>query len=101
MSWGWAPIGGPTAGEGVADGESWVWQVQARGQSPRSIEVRLSGTLVNWVGHPEVTADLREAVLTEGRSELIRVALWETPPALIEVDTAGRWRVGGSVANPR
>ena len=102
MSWGWAPVGGPTAGEAgrEGDGESWLWKVQARGQEPRTIEVRLSETLVRWVNRPEVTPDLREAVLTKGRSELIRVALWETPPILIEVDTAA-WRPGGSVVNPR
>jgi hypothetical protein len=102
MRWGWAPIAGPNPGEARPgeDGESWWWQVEARGQAPRWIEIRLSETLIHWLDHPEVAHDLREAVLTKGRSELVRVALWETPPIRIELDTAGRWRLGGNVVNP-
>lgn len=100
MTWGWKPVAEPTPGEARRgeDGESWLWRVEVRNRTPRRIEVRLTQTLIDWVDHPGLARDLREAVLTKGRSEIVLIALWETPPTRIEVDTAGRWRLGGSFA---
>jgi hypothetical protein len=102
MTWGWKPVSEPAPGGARRgeDGEAWVWQVQMRDQPPRRVEVRLTQTLIDWANHPSLAPDLREAVLTRGHSEIALIALWETPPTRIEVDTAGRWRLGGNVGAP-
>ena len=103
MSWGWRATGGPTAGD-TTNGQDWVswwWTVRLRDGEPRQLEVRLSRTLVASVDGPDLPADLREAVTTKGRSEITRIALWEEPPNLILVQTAGRRRFGGWVARPQ
>ena len=102
MTWGWAPVGGPTAADTRhgEDWESWWWEIRVRGHSPRRIEIRLSRALVAAVDDPDLARDLREAVLTRGRSEIARIALWEIPPNRVELDTTRRHRVGGRVARP-
>lgn len=102
MTWGWKPIDEPAPGVARTgeDGEAWLWRVQMRDEAPRQVEVRLTQTLIDWASHPGLAPDLREAVLTKGRSELALIALWATPPTRIEVDTAGRWRLGGAVGPP-
>jgi hypothetical protein len=102
MSWGWRPSGAPSAGEtGGGEGAvSWRWTVALRDGPARRIEIQLSRSLVQSIDAPDLPRDLREAVLTKGRSEIVRVALWEEPPSLIVVEVTGRERVGGRVATP-
>jgi len=102
MSWGWKPIADePTGGEGGGGGWiSWWWTIQDREHEAHDLEIRVSRTLVQTAG-PDTPADLREAVVTRGRSEITRIGLWEVPPERIELNTGGRRRVGGAVAVPR
>ena len=76
----------PYARPGV-DANGWLWEIERDGE-PRRVLVEISGTA--WASAEEaLPRETREAIHTEGRSELEKVLDGQEPPRVIACGTWG------------
>jgi hypothetical protein len=86
VSWGisanlgrYAPAGG--------GGRGWLWEI-SRGYEIARIVIEISADA--WASDPfELPADTRQALETDGRTELLKLLKHDDPPGLVRCDVDG------------
>jgi hypothetical protein len=73
------------------DGTGWLWEI-GRGDDCRRVLVEITGSALSSASLPEET---REAIETEGRSEVERVASFDDPPRIVTCGTTGCRDIAG------
>jgi hypothetical protein len=70
-----------------ADASGWLWEVQRDGE-PKRVLVEVSGT-ARAVAEHTLPDETREAIRTQGESEVRKVLEMEEPPRIVKCGTAG------------
>ncbi len=73
------------------DGRGWLWELEQEGREARRVFVQIAGTAwsVCARGGAGLASETREAIETEGRSEVERVLGMDEPPRMIGCSTYG------------
>jgi hypothetical protein len=87
---------GPYARSGF-DASGWLWEI-AEGDQAKRVLVEISGTALASSG-ASLPEDTRDAIQTEGRSEVEKVLDLDEPPRVIVCSTAGCRRIMASELN--
>ena len=86
MSWEISANLGPHARTGV-DARGWAWEI-TRGAQVVQVTIEISGTA--WSSDPlRLPEDTRQALATDGRTELLKVLEQDDPPRVIRCGSTG------------